>query len=140
MYGKVHHIGIGVKDLEKTIQTYQDVLGVPLEKKIDWSHLGLKAALFLIGDTRLEFIEPIKPTGEIPQSLAEAVQVKDGMVHHLCLSVDNIEEAVQSLKAKGVKMINQEPLKAAGGKVAWLGKDAVDGFMIELCEKDYEIR
>jgi methylmalonyl-CoA/ethylmalonyl-CoA epimerase len=140
MYGRIHHVGIGVTDLEKTIHLYRDILGFPLERRIGWSNLGLKAALFPIGESRLEFIEAIAPQGEIPQSLADAIRVKDGMVHHLAFTVDHIDEKVQELMAKGIKMINEKPLQTEGGKVAWLAQKAVEGYMIELCEEDYEIR
>lgn len=140
MYRGIHHLGIGVKDLNKAVKFYQDVLDFELEKKLDWSDSGLKAAIFSVGETKLEFIEAINPKGEIAQSLAEAVNLKDGIVHHLCLSVSDIDETIVRLMSKGIKMINEKPIKAQGGKVAWLDRKTFEGFMIELCEEGYEIK
>ena len=140
MYGKLHHIGIGVRDLKKTIELYENILGFKLEKTINWDKEGLKAAIFPIGETKLEFIEPSNPKGEIPLSIAEAVKLKDRIVHHLCFSVGNIEKATKKLMAKGFEVIIEEPQAEAGDKIAWLNESEVGGFMIELCQEGYEIK
>ncbi len=135
----LHHIGIGVKNLDKTIAFYRDMMGFTLEKKIEWEKSGLRAALFSSGESKLEFIQAVKPTGRVAVSLEKATQAKDGMVHHLCFAVEDIDATVKSLMAKRVKMIDETPRAAAGGRIAWLAEEAVDGFMIELCDEDYEV-
>jgi methylmalonyl-CoA/ethylmalonyl-CoA epimerase len=135
----LHHIGIGVKDLDKTIAFYRDVLGFTLEKKIEWEKSGLKAALFSTGESKLEFIQAVKPTGRVALSLEKVTQEKDGMVHHLCFAVEDIDGAVKSLVAKKVKMIDGTPRATAGGRIAWLAEEAADGFMIELCDEHYQV-
>jgi len=37
-------------------------------------------------------------------------------------------------------MTTKEPQETAGGKIVWLDKNVVRGFMIELCEDGYEIK
>jgi methylmalonyl-CoA/ethylmalonyl-CoA epimerase len=135
----LHHIGIGVSDLDKTIAFYQDIMGFTLEKKIDWEKSGLKAALFSSGESKLEFIQAVKPTGRVALSLEKATQEKDGMVHHLCFAVEDIDGAVKNLVAKKVQMIDEIPRATAGGRIAWLAEEAADGFMIELCDEDYKV-
>jgi len=49
-----------------------------------------------IGATKLEFTEAIYPKREILLPLAEALQIKDGIVHHLCFSVDKIEKLLRT--------------------------------------------
>jgi methylmalonyl-CoA/ethylmalonyl-CoA epimerase len=135
----LHHIGSGVRDLENTIAFYQDILGFPLEKKIDWDKSGLKAALFSTGESKLEFIQAVKPTGRVALSLEKATQEKDGMVHHLCFAVEDIDAAVKNLVAIKIRMIDEAPRTTSGGRIAWLAEDATDGFMIELCDEQYEV-
>lgn len=135
----LHHIGIGVRDLEKAIVFYRDILGFTLEKRIDWDDSGLKAALFSTGESKLEFIQAVNPVGRVALSLERAIREKDGIVHHLCFAVEDIEEAVRTLMARKVRMIDEEPRTATGGRIAWLAEDAADGFMIELCDLQYKI-
>jgi methylmalonyl-CoA/ethylmalonyl-CoA epimerase len=139
MYGKVHHIGIAVKDLDSAIRFYRDVLGLKPGKMLDWKVEGLKAALFPMGDTILELIQPVKPKGQIAHTIAEGAQAKDGIVHHLCYTVDDIEATMADLRAKGVKLVSETPEQTTGGKAAWLDRRTIDGCMIELVEEGYEI-
>ena len=135
----LHHVGIGVRDLEKAIAFYRDILGFTLEKRIDWDKSGLKAALFSTGESKLEFIQAVNPAGRVALSLEKAAREKDGIVHHLCFAVEDIDEAVRALVARKVRMIDEQPQTATGGRIAWLAEDAADGFMIELCDLQYEI-
>lgn len=139
MYKRIHHLGIAVRNLDKTVMFHKDILGLAFEKEVDWDDLGLKAAVFIIGESRLEFIQAIDPKGKVAQAVADAARVKDGAIHHLCYAVDNIEEEVESLLSKGVDMIDEKPKETEGGKVAWLGEKTIEGFMIELVGENYEI-
>ena len=136
---KIHHIGIAVKDLKKATKFYQDILGLTLDKELDWEKEGLKAALFPVGDTILELIEPLNPKGQIAQSVADAVNLRDGIIHHLCYTVNNIEEEIKSLVSKGIMMFDEKLEETPGGKAAWLDKKTIEGCMIELVEEGYEI-
>jgi methylmalonyl-CoA/ethylmalonyl-CoA epimerase len=50
--------------------------------------------------------------------------------------VENIEEALEELKAKGVQLIDQKPRIGAGGaKIAFLHPKATNGVLVELCER-----
>jgi hypothetical protein len=53
--------------------------------------------------------------------------------------VDNIEEEIKDLISKGIKMTDEKPQRTKGGKVAWIDKKELEGFMIELVEEGYEI-
>ena len=138
MIKRIHHIGIGVKDLEQIKQFFEYKLGLELIAEVSWP--GLKAALFPVGAVTLELIEPLKPETKVAESLHRLVQKRDVGVHHLCLEVDNIEALVEALRAKDVRMIGEAPQEAAGGKIAWLDENTLDGVMIELCQEGYEIK
>jgi len=51
--------------------------------------------------------------------------------------VDNIEEALAELKAKGIRLIDEKPRIGAGGaKIAFLHPKATSGVLVELCQRD----
>ena len=137
MIKRVHHIGIGVRDVDKMTHVYRS-LGLEPTGTVQWP--GLRAALFPAGDIILELIEPLAPETRVGKSLSRLVDERDGSVHHLCFEVDDIEAAVRLLRIGGVKMTDEVPQETDGGLVAWLAEDAVDGVMIELCEEGYEIK
>ena len=52
------------------------------------------------------------------------------------LRVDNIENAIADLMAKGVRMIDEKPRYGAGGSsIAFLHPKATGGVLLELCQR-----
>lgn len=136
---KIHHIGIGVKNLDASVRFYQDALGLEEVDYIDWPELGLRAAVIPIGDTVLELIEPVSPEGAVAKDLAEGVSERGNGVHHLAFEVDDIEAAVRKLRAGKFEMMSEAPQSTKGGRLAWLRRCEAPGAMIELVEAGYRI-
>ena len=60
---------------------------------------------------------------------------RDG-IQHVALRVDNIENAIADLMAKGVRMIDEKPRYGAGGSsIAFLHPKATGGVLLELCQR-----
>jgi methylmalonyl-CoA/ethylmalonyl-CoA epimerase len=53
-------------------------------------------------------------------------------MHHLCFEVDNIEEMLGELKAKGVRLINEVPQVLEGRKMAFIHPKSTNGVLVEL--------
>ncbi len=118
---KSEHIGIVVKDIERSIQFYRDVLSLPLIERIEVRNLRL--AFFKIGDTELELIEG-----------AQGYQEADGIVNHLAFSVANVDEVLSHLRAHGVELIDEEPREIwEGCRIAFFR--GPDGEKLELFER-----
>jgi methylmalonyl-CoA/ethylmalonyl-CoA epimerase len=55
-------------------------------------------------------------------------------LHHVCFEVEDLEEALASLKAAGVPLIDEVPRPGARGhRVAFLHPAATGGVLFELC-------
>jgi methylmalonyl-CoA/ethylmalonyl-CoA epimerase len=53
------------------------------------------------------------------------------------LRVDDIEAALEQLKNKGVRLIDEKPRYGAGGaKIAFIHPKATKGVLLELCQRD----
>jgi methylmalonyl-CoA/ethylmalonyl-CoA epimerase len=58
-------------------------------------------------------------------------------MQHIAFRVENIEEALAELKAKGIALIDEKPRKGAGGaKIAFLHPKATFGVLVELSERE----
>ncbi|MGD0709427.1 MAG: VOC family protein, partial [Anaerolineaceae bacterium] len=55
-------------------------------------------------------------------------------MHHLCLEVDDISAKLAELKAKGVRLINEDPQVLPGRKMAFIHPKSTGGVLIELYE------
>jgi len=133
MFNKVSHIGLAVKNLDRAIQFYEDVLGMKVSGRIKADEHGVEIAFVEIGgDTELELLAPLREDSGMAKFLA-----KHGPgIHHFCVEVDNIEEQIKSLVDSGVTMIDKKPRIGAGGdKIAFAHPKSMLGALIELKEK-----
>jgi len=135
VFRKIDHIGIVARDLEELKALYRDVLEMePAHEEIR-EELGVKAALYSVGETALEFIEPISE--ETP--LKNFLETRGEGIHHICFMVDNIEDALKKLAERGVDLIDKKPRMGANRRrIAFLHPKAMKGVLIELAEETGE--
>ena len=131
---KINHIGLAVEVLEPVLEMFTQTLGLPLDHQ---EMLGeLKIAFVPVGETNLELVQSTDPEGVMAKHVAK----KGEGVHHLALEVEDIDQAVEELLAKGMTMIDQSPRRGAhGARIAFLHPKATHGVMIELVEPGEEV-
>jgi methylmalonyl-CoA/ethylmalonyl-CoA epimerase len=131
MFKAIDHTGIAVADIDDSLPFYQDVLGLPLVHRETVADQGVEAALLDIGDGHLELIAPLGPETGVAKFLAKH---GPGM-HHLAYRVDDIDAALVSLSAAGVRLIDQQPrIGIRGSRVAFLHPSAAGGVLTEIVE------
>ena len=97
----IDHLVIAVNDLEEGIAAYEK-LGLKLDRREESQALGIKQAFFSLGERgHLEIVEPLGPETPVGRSIAR----RGEGVHLVALAVDDIQQAAQDLKAKGVQLI-----------------------------------
>lgn len=132
MISKVDHIGIAVNNLEETLKVYQEVLGLELHGVEVVEEQKVKVAFLPIGDTEIELLEATAPDSPI----AKFIEAKGQGVQHIAFKVDNIEKALEDMKAKGMRLIDEKPRYGAGGaRIAFLHPKSTNGVLIELSER-----
>lgn len=130
--GKVDHIGIAVKDLDQTLKFYQEILGLECIGTEVVEEQKVRVAFLPVGDTEVELLESTEEDGPI----AKFIEKKGEGIQHIAFRVDNIEEAIENMKAKGVKMIDEKPRYGAGGaKIAFCHPKSTNGVLVELSER-----
>ncbi|KGG80620.1 methylmalonyl-CoA epimerase [Caloranaerobacter azorensis H53214] len=133
MVKKVDHIGIAVKNLEETLKFYKEVLGLELNGIEIVEEQKVKVAFLPIGDTEIELLESTDKEGPI----AKYIEKKGEGIQHIAYRVDDIEKAIEEMKSKGIRMIDEKPRYGAGGaKIAFLHPKSTYGVLIELCQRD----
>jgi catechol 2,3-dioxygenase-like lactoylglutathione lyase family enzyme len=99
---RLHHVGIVVRDLQASVAWYRDHFG--FEHQYDFSFAGAEAAMVVRGDARLEFFRIDGAAPMAPERQAFETNLRIGGVNHLALRVDDLDEAVAALEAKGVEI------------------------------------
>jgi methylmalonyl-CoA epimerase len=126
---KVDHIGIAVAKMDEAVAAWR-VLGFEVEAVHDVPTEKVRTAFLPVGESHLELLEPTDPTSV----LAKFLEKRSGL-HHVCVLVDDIDEALRRLQAEGVALIDQVPRTGAGGcRVAFVHPRAAGGVLLELKE------
>ncbi len=116
MVGKVNHIGIIVKDLDRAIETYAQGLGIPLEKRMENPDLKLRIGILKIGPLEIELLEFEDPGLSIPK----AIRADKPGLSHLCFEVAHLDKTVEALKTKGFQLVEGFPRQGAHGRIAFV--------------------
>ena len=129
---RVDHIGIAVKDLAQAKKFYEEILGMKATGEEVVEEQKVKVCLISRGDSEVELLESTSPDGPI----AKFIEKNGEGIQHLALRVDNIEAALEELKAKGVRLIDEKPRYGAGGaSIAFIHPKATGGILLELSER-----
>jgi methylmalonyl-CoA/ethylmalonyl-CoA epimerase len=129
----IDHIGIAVKSIDEGKRFYTDILGLAMVKTEVIEEQKVKTGFLPISDSELELLESTAPDSPV----AKYIESRGEGIQHIAFRVENIEEALKELKEKGVRLIDQEPRKGAGGaRIAFIHPKETHGVLVELCEKE----
>ena len=127
----IGHLGIVVKDIEKSLAALSQIIDFETPIIKEFTDKKMKCAVVEMNGVALEFLQDDSDDG----FLAKFNREKGDAIHHFCLLSDDMEEDVAALKDKGVQMRDLEPrIGLRGKKIAFTAPDALDGISIELSE------
>jgi methylmalonyl-CoA/ethylmalonyl-CoA epimerase len=127
----IHHIGIIVPNIEKSLKFWQDILGIELDYVENVYSMNLDLAWLPVDKTRIELLQP---TSQEANEYYEFLRSRGPGVHHICLEVDNIDEMLLKLKEKHVGLKNETAITLPGRRLAFLEPEGTDGVIVELYE------
>ena len=132
MIKKIEHIGIAVKDLEKSEALFEKLLGKKPYKQEEVKSEGVVTSFFKIAEQKIELLNATTPDSTIENFIKKR---KEG-VHHIALHVNSIEEEVERLEKLGFEFISTTPKKGADNKmIVFLHPKTTNGVLVELCEE-----
>jgi len=129
---KIDHLGVAVSSIDAKKNFWTDVLGLTLEGTETIHEQKVTTAFLPVGESEVELLESTSEDGPV----AKYIEKRGEGIQHVAFRVENIEEALAELKAKGIALIDQTPRIGAGGaKIAFLHPKATSGVLVELCER-----
>jgi methylmalonyl-CoA/ethylmalonyl-CoA epimerase len=127
----VEHIGIAVKNLERSIPLFEKLLNSPCYKTESVDSQNVKTAFFLQLGAKIELLESSDPDGVIAKFIAK----KGEGMHHIAFEVPDIQAEMNRLKKEGFTLLNETPKKGADNKlVCFVHPKDSNGVLIELCQ------
>ena len=129
---KIDHLGIAVRSISDSLELYREVLGLELTGTETVADQGVNVALLRAGESRIELLEPVAeetPVGRFISKRGEGL-------HHVCYEVDDLASRLETLRTRGVRLLDGYPRRGAEGKlVAFLHPASAHGVLVELVEK-----
>ena len=128
----IEHIGIAQDtDSDKLSSFFESILNIPKKSEVVEDQKVL-TEIFDTGAGKIELLSATDPESVINKYLAK----KGESVHHIAILVDDLNEALDYLKSKNVKLINKTPQRGADNmRIAFVHPHSTPGILLELCQE-----
>jgi methylmalonyl-CoA/ethylmalonyl-CoA epimerase len=132
MFSIIDHIGFVVADLDAAVAYYRAAFGLEAWERIGLPERHADIAVARLGDTLLELIAPTSAEASFARFLSD----RGPGMHHIAYRVDDIAAALDTLRAGGVPLIDQQPRPGIHGTlVAFVHpKAGGQGVLVELVQ------
>ena len=128
----LEHIGIAVSNIDEALNVYEKILGLKVKDKKIIEEEEIKTTTLLAGKLKIELMEPITEKSAV----ARFIEKRGEGVHHIAVTVSNLEDFLKYLKKKGLKIVTEKPkISVLGYKMAFLHPKSTRKVLLELCEK-----
>jgi methylmalonyl-CoA/ethylmalonyl-CoA epimerase len=136
MLTRIDHVGIACRDLASAIAFYESTFGLIVASREENAEQGVREALLRVaeapaGASYVQLLEPLGPDTPVGRFLARHGEG----VHHIGYGVTDIEAALASIGATGVRLIDARPRHGSmGASIAFLHPKDVGGVLTELVQ------
>jgi methylmalonyl-CoA epimerase len=135
MNPSIHHVAIVVRDMDAALRFYRDGLGLEMAERRQVPEEAVEIAFLPAGRKgeggKIELIRPLDGDSGVARFLAK----RGEGLHHICLVVENIEAAMERLRAAGVHLLSEEPrVDAQGVRYVFVHPHSAHGVLMELYE------
>jgi methylmalonyl-CoA/ethylmalonyl-CoA epimerase len=128
---KINHLGIATKGIDEALKFWSDALGLENVHTEVVEDQKVRVAMLPIGESRVELLEPTSEDSPISKFLEK----RGGGIHHIALEVDDIVQTLQTLKDKGMRLIDETPrVGAENCLVAFVHPSSANGVLLELVQ------
>ena len=133
---RIDHVGIACRDLASAVAFYESTFGLVVAGREENSEQGVREALLRVADapagaSYVQLLEPLGPDTPVGRFLARHGEG----VHHIGYGVTDIEAALASIGAAGVRLIDARPRHGSmGASIAFLHPKDVGGVLTELVQ------
>jgi methylmalonyl-CoA/ethylmalonyl-CoA epimerase len=127
----IHHIAIVVRDLDAALALYRDGLGLEVAERREEPEEGVEIAFLPAGEGEIELIRPLDEESGVARFLAK----RGEGLHHVCMAVDDVEVAMEQLRATGAQLLSEEPrVNIHGARYVFVHPKSAHGVLLELYE------
>jgi methylmalonyl-CoA/ethylmalonyl-CoA epimerase len=131
VFGRIDHIGVAVEDLDQAVALYRDRLGMREQHRETVEEQGVEAVLLEIGEGHVELLSPLGSETAVGRFLEK----RGPGIHHVAYLTDDIDSALESVRAAGLSLIDEEPrIGIRNSRVAFVHPKSTGGVLTEIVE------
>lgn len=128
---RIEHIAIAVKNMAQSRDVFETKLGLSLEYEEYLPQYNTRLAMYPVGQTYIELLN----SDDDGTETARWIEEHGEGLFHICLEVEDIEDALTELKQKGMKLIDEQPrVGHANSRIAFIDPKSTGNVLIELVE------
>jgi methylmalonyl-CoA/ethylmalonyl-CoA epimerase len=129
---EIDHVAIAVADLEAAIAYYRDTFGAEVAHRELVESDGVEEALLRVADSYVQLLTPTRDGSPV----AKYLQSRGEGLHHVAYRVDDCAAALEAVKARGGRVIDEVPRPGSRGTtVAFVHPKGAFGTLIELVQE-----
>jgi methylmalonyl-CoA/ethylmalonyl-CoA epimerase len=134
---QIKHMTFAVRDVEKSLDAYKRLLGVPESVGIkEFAKSRNRTALFNLGGIEFQVTQSMDPDGRFASWIEQ--RGHEGL-HHICFAVEDIDAALAEAQANGATLKECSACKVTGSHVhpeGWVAflQDEVSGIELEFMQ------
>jgi len=123
---KIDHVGIIVRDLDKTVELYKNLLGVPV---IFEENKGWISAIVKTESGKLELMQATDESSPVGKALAR----RGEGIHHLAIEVDDVQAYLNKAEQLGLTLIDKHPRKGSEERmIGFIHPRGLNGVLLEF--------
>ena len=128
---KINHLGIATKGIEESLKFWSDALGLENVHTEVVEDQKVRVAMLPLGESRIELLEPTSDDSPISKFLEK----RGAGIHHIAVEVEDIRASLAKLKARGMRLIDEDPrIGAKNCLVAFVHPASANGVLLELVQ------
>jgi methylmalonyl-CoA epimerase len=131
----IRHVAIVVRDMDVALRFYRDALGLEMTERRQVPEEAVEIAFLPASEEEdggeIELIQPLDGESGVARFLAK----RGEGLHHICLAVEDVEAAMERLRAARVHLLSEKPrVDAHGVRYVFVHPQSAHGVLMELYE------
>ncbi len=121
-----------MESIDDALSLYEEALDVRPSLRTEVPGEGVSVAMLALGDSRIELLEAVGENSPISKFLAR----RGPGLHHIAVEVEDLEAAVERLRAAGRRLVTEEiRCGAEGYRYVFVHPSSAGGVLLELIEE-----
>ena len=135
MLTRIDHVGIACRSLDAAVAKYEGIFGLKVVSREVNEEQGVKEAMLEVsGSPFASYVQLLEPLA-VDTPVGKFLERRGEGVHHIGYAVADVTEALESIGAKGVRLVDKRPRHGSmGASIAFLHPGDLGGVLTELVQ------